>query len=429
MHGSGAPIGRVGGSLSSQKGVRVRSRRLIKIVSPLVLGTLALSACGGGEDGEGPEGSPSGAGKVVKIGFIAPLSGDLSALGLGMRNAVDLAIRQANEEKKVEGWTIQLAAEDDTATANVGAQVATKLAGDNEVAAVVGTLNSSVAQQVQPILDKANIAMVSPANTNPTLTQGDKPNAKARPFKSYFRVATTDAIQGPFAAQYLFNTAQKKNVAVVHDKKTYGQGLTDAFKAEFTKLGGKIATTETVGDKDTNFSAVISKIKPLNPDAVYYGGEFPVASLLSSQMKAGGLRIPLMGGDGIFSGKYIETGKAAVENDLATSVGAPTEELDTAKQFVTDYAAAKFPEPYEAYGAYAYDAANVIIEALAKALEGKDSVADAREDIIAAIQETSLKGVTGDVAFDEFGDTTTKVLTVYAVKGGKWVPEKVDTFK
>ncbi|HVE64632.1 MAG TPA: branched-chain amino acid ABC transporter substrate-binding protein [Mycobacteriales bacterium] len=408
----------------------MRSRRLIKIVSPLILGAMALSACGGGESDDDTSGSSSGGdNKIVKIGLIAPLSGDLSSLGLGMRNAVELAIRQANEKKTVKGYTLQLAAEDDTATANVGAQVATKLAGDNQVAAVVGTLNSSVAQQVQPILDKANIAMVSPANTNPTLTQGDKPDNKVRPFKSYFRVATTDAVQGPFAAQYVFNTIGKKKVAVVHDKKTYGQGLTDAFKSEFTKLGGTVVSTETVGEKDTNFAAVISKIKPLAPELVYYGGEFPVASLLSPQLKAGGLKIPLMGGDGIFSGKYIETGKAAVEGDLSTSVGAPVDQLDTAKQFVTDYEAAKFAETYEAYGAYAYDAANAIINALAKALDGKDDVAAARADIISAIQDTDLKGVTGDVKFDEFGDTTTKVLTVYKVVSGKWAPEKVDTFK
>lgn len=407
----------------------MRSRRLIKIVSPLILGAMALSACGGGESDEDPSGDNGGDNKIVKIGFIAPLSGDLSALGLGMRNAVDLAIKQANEKNTVKGYTIQLAAEDDTATANVGATVAAKLAGDAEVAAVVGTLNSSVAQQVQPILDKASIAMVSPANTNPTLTQGDKPAAKARPFKSYFRVTTTDAIQGPFAAQYVFNTAGKKSVVIVHDKKTYGQGLTDAFKAEYVKLGGKVLATETVGDKDTNFSAVISKIKPQNPELVYYGGEYPVASLLSSQMKANGLKVPLMGGDGIYDGKYIETGKANVEGDLATSVGAPTDQLDSAKQFVTDYAAAAYPEAYSAYGAYAYDAANAIINALAKALDGKDSVAAARADIIAAIQDTDLKGVTGDVKFDEFGDTTTKVLTVYKVTTGKWAPEKTDTFK
>ncbi|HUQ00432.1 MAG TPA: branched-chain amino acid ABC transporter substrate-binding protein, partial [Aeromicrobium sp.] len=377
--------------------------------------------------------------KIVKIGFIAPLSGDLSALGLGMKNAVDLAIKQANAKNAVKGYTIELDAQDDTATANVGATVATKLAGDAQVAAVIGTLNSSVAQQVQPILDKASIAMVSPANTNPTLTQGDKPD-KVRPYKSYFRVATTDAIQGPFAAQYVFNTAGKKSVVVIHDKKTYGQGLSDAFKAEFTKLGGKVLATETVGEKDTNFSSVISKIAPLKPELVYYGGEYPVASLLSSQMKAAGLKVPLMGGDGIYSGEFIKTGKTAVEGDLATSVGAPTDQLDTAKQFVTDYAAGGYAEPYEAYGAYSYDAANVIIAALAKALAEKDDVAGAREEIVKEIQDTNLKGVTGDVAFDEFGDTTTKVLTVYKVTkcpvdpkvcpaGGKWAPDKVDTFK
>ena len=405
----------------------MRSRRLIKIISPVLLGALALSACGGGED-EGDEGPDGGAKKVVKIGFIAPLSGDLSALGLGMKNAVDLAIKQANAKNAVKGYTIELAAEDDTATANVGATVATKLAGDAQVAAVIGTLNSSVAQQVQPILDKANIAMVSPANTNPTLTQGDKPE-KVRPYKSYFRVATTDAIQGPFAAQYVFNTAGKKSVVVIHDKKTYGQGLSDAFKAEFAKLGGKVLATETVGEKDTNFSSVISKIAPLKPELVYYGGEYPVASLLSSQMKAAGVKVPLMGGDGIYSGEFIKTGKTAVEGDLSTSVGAPTDQLDTAKQFVADYAAGGYAEPYEAYGAYSYDAANVIIEALAKALAEKDDVVSAREEIIKEIQDTNLKGVTGDVAFDEFGDTTTKVLTVYKVTGGKWAPDKVDTFK
>ncbi len=216
---------------------------------------------------------------------------------------------------------------------------------------------------------------------------------------------------------------------VIHDKKTYGQGLTDAFKAEFTKLGGKVLATETVGDKDTNFSSVISKIAPLKPELVYYGGEYPVASLLSSQMKAAGLKVPLMGGDGIYSGEYIKTGKTAVEGDLATSVGAPTDQLDTAKQFVTDYAAGGYAEPYEAYGAYSYDAANVIIEALAKALAEKDDVVAAREEIVKEIQDTNLKGVTGDVAFDEFGDTTTKVLTVYKVTGAKWAPDKVDTFK
>ena len=406
----------------------MRQRRLIKIASPLLLGSMLLAACGG-EDNTG-----DGAKKTVKIGLIAPLSGDLSALGLGMKNSAELAIRQANKAEKVKGYTLVLDAQDDQAKADVGAQAASKLSSDPAVAAVIGTLNSSVAQQVQPILNRADITMVSPANTNPTLTQGDKPT-KVRPYASYFRVATTDAIQGPFAANFVFNDVKAKKVVVIHDKKTYGQGLSEAFKKQFTTLGGTVAATETVNADDKNFSAVLSKIKGHNADLIYYGGEYPACSLLSKQAKGQGIKVPVMGGDGIFSGQYLTQGGNEVTGDFATSVGAPVEQLSTAKQFVTDYAAEKFAEPYEAYGAYAYDSANVIIEALAKtiATNGKD-VAASRKDIVTAVGSTDLAGVTGKVTFDEFGDTTTKILTVYkAAKGadGKlaWTPEKVDEFK
>lgn len=367
--------------------------------------------------------------KVVKIGFIAPLSGDLSALGIGMRNSVDLAIKQANASKKLKGWTIQLDAQDDQAKADVGAQVAAKLASDKAVAAVVGTLNSSVAQQTQPVLNKANIAQVSPANTNPTLTQGaDFATAKKRPFPNYFRVSTTDAIQGPFGAQFMFKNLKLTNVATIHDQKTYGKGLVDEFSKEFLKRGGKIVATEVVNPDDKDFSAVIAKVKAANPQAVYYGGEYPAASLLTAQMKAAGVNIPLMGGDGVYSGVYIDTAKAAAEGDYVTSVGAPTETQATAQAFVAAYNKA-YKEPYEAYGAYSFDAANVIIAALNSVLPKAKSVEAARPQILAAIGKTNITGATGAISFDEFGDTTNKVLTVYKVTGGKWVPSVTDKFE
>ena len=128
------------------------------------------------------------------------------------------------------------AAEDDQATPDVGKNAATKLAADKDVVGVVGTLNSSVAQSVQPVLAAANITQVSPANTNPALTQGaDFATAPKRTYPTYFRTCTTDSIQGPFAARYLFEKAGIKEIATVHDKKTYGQGLVDAFTEEYTK--------------------------------------------------------------------------------------------------------------------------------------------------------------------------------------------------
>ena len=112
------------------------------------------------------------------------------------------------------------------------------------------------------------------------------------------------------------------------------------------------------------------------------------------------------------------------DGDLATSVGAPTESLPTAKQFVADYGAAGFSEPYAAYGAYSYDAANAIINALKTSLASASDAKSARQATIDAMSKVSFDGATGKVAFDEFGDTTTKVLTVYKVEGGKWVAEK-----
>jgi branched-chain amino acid transport system substrate-binding protein len=412
--------------------------RFWRIPVLLTIAAMLFAACGSNKD-EGSSGSGSSTTtptKTVKIGVIAPLSGDLSALGLGIRNGVQLAINQANKDNKVKGWKLEIAAEDDTAKADVGAQVATKLASDSEVAAVVGTLNSSVALQVAPILEKANIVQVSPANTGVELTGRDNLANQTRRYKNYFRVSTTDDIQGPFAANYASKELNAKTVVIIHDKKTYGQGLAEAFKGQFEKNGGKVADLETINPGDKDFSAVLSKIKPYNPDLIFYGGEFPEASLISSQAKQQGIKAPLMGGDGVYSSKYFETAGDAAIGDLVTSVGAPTDELDSAKDFVTAYNAD--PElkkdPYEAYGAYAYDAANVIIKAMSTVLPSAKAIDDAtRTKLIDAVQHVSIDGVTGKVAFDKFGDTTTKILTVY--KGEKsadkleWKAAKTDEFK
>ncbi|HYH71685.1 MAG TPA: branched-chain amino acid ABC transporter substrate-binding protein, partial [Nocardioides sp.] len=203
---------------------------MVAIGASLLVASLALTGCGTrGESDSDSTGGAAAENKVAKIGVIAPLSGDLAALGKGIQNSVDLAIKQANDNKTVPGWTLEIAPEDDQATPDVGKNAATKLASDKDVVGVVGTLNSSVAQSVQPVLNSAKISMVSPANTNPSLTQGaDFATAPARTYPSYFRTATTDSIQGPFAARYLFETAGIKEVATVNDKKTYGQGLVNA---------------------------------------------------------------------------------------------------------------------------------------------------------------------------------------------------------
>ncbi len=399
------------------------NRRLVKLAAvTFVAGTLALTGCGSRADTSST--GSAAAKKVAKIGVIAPLSGDLSALGLGIKNSVDLAIKQANDSNAIPGWTLVLAAEDDEAKPDVGKNAATKLSSDNEVVGVVGTLNSSVAQSVTPVLQPAKIVQVSPANTNPTLTQGKDTANPARPYDNYFRTCTTDAVQGPTAATYLLSIGVKQ-VATIHDKKSYGQGLVEAFSKAFTAGGGTIVAAQTINPDDKDFSAVVTNVKAASPAAVFYGGEYPQAGPLSKQMKAAGLNVPLMGGDGIYDPAYVDLAGSAANGDLATSVGAPVESLSSAKAFVAAYTAAAYKDPMGAYGAQSYDAANAIINALKVSLAKATDAKSARGDTVTALGSVSFDGATGKIAFDKYGDATSKVITVYKVTGGKWGTEKI----
>ncbi|WNM34453.1 branched-chain amino acid ABC transporter substrate-binding protein [Streptomyces sp. Li-HN-5-11] len=406
----------------------MRQRSLIAITAALAAGALTLTACGsrGGDKGSGSDG-----GTTVTIGVDAPLTGDLSAMGLGIKNSADLAAKNANKKNYVKGITFKIEALDDQAQPSAGQQNATKLVADKSVLGVVGPLNSSVAESMQKVFDDAKLVEVSPANTGPSLTQGpDWQTKKVRQYKSYFRTATTDAIQGPFAAQYIYNDAKKKKVFVIDDQKTYGKGLAATFTEEFKKLGGQVVGTEHINPDTKDFSAVATKVKNSGADIVYYGGEYPQAGPLSKQIKATGAKIPLAGGDGIQDKTYGQLAGPEATGDLATSVGAPVDQLPSAKQFVADYKAAGYKDEYSAYGGYSYDSAWAIIEAVKKVVDdnGGKLPSDARAKITAAMQNVSFDGVTGKVSFDEFGDATNKQLTVYAIKNGVFAPVKSGTF-
>jgi len=392
-------------------------RRATSLVA-LALTALGLAGCGGRNVDEGAADE-----KVVKIGVISPLTGSLSTFGLGIKNSVDLAVNQANQQGKLKGWKIVLAAEDDGAKADQGAAAANKLASDPTVAGVVGTLNSSVAQQTAPILQRSHIAQVSPANSNPSLTRGDNDAAPKRVWDNYFRLCAIDSLQGPFLADYAYkeanNKAGLKSVVTVNDTKTYGKGLEEAFTKQFEADGGKVLSRDTIATGDRDFGALVTKIVNLKPDLVFYGGESPEAAPLSAQLGKGGFSGPVMGGDGMQSGDYAPGGGRT--GDMAPSFGAPAVKLESAKAFIDAYKAAGYKDDYEAYGALSYDSANVLIEALTKVLPNASSVESARADMLKALTATKdFKGITGTTTFDEFGDTSNKVLTVNKVDGTKW---------
>ncbi|MFJ4703473.1 branched-chain amino acid ABC transporter substrate-binding protein [Streptomyces anulatus] len=395
---------------------------MLILTAVLTTGALTLTACGSRDDSKNSGGD--GGNQTVVIGLDAPLTGDLSALGLGIKNSADLAVKTANKEKTVPGITFKLEALDDQAQPSVGQQNAVKLIGTDEVLGVVGPLNSGVAQSMQKPLNDAKLTQVSPANTGTELTQGNgwKTGDKKRPYASYFRTATTDQIQGAFAAKYLFETAKIKDVYLIDDQKPYGAGLAASFKTTFTELGGKIVGTDHVNPEDRDFNSVATKVKSSKAKAVYYGGEYPAGAPLSQQIKDS-VKIPFMGGDGMYSADFIKLNKKA-EGDIATSVGKPVEELESAKKFIADYKTAGYKDAYEAYGGGTYDATWSIIEAVkivAAENDGKIPADDARAKVLAAMDKVKFEGVTGPVSFDEFGDTTNTLMTAYQVTGGKWV--------
>lgn len=413
----------------------MRQRSLLILTSVLATGALTLSACGSRSDDKKDGGNNSSAPTTnVVIAVDAPLTGQNSATGLGIQYGVQIAIDDANKNNLVPGVHFSLKAYDDKALPASGQQNATAITGDSSIYATVGPLNSGVARSMQQVFATAKMVEISPSNTAVDLTQGKNwaTGTKNRPFPNYFRTATTDAIQGGFAADYAYKDAKKKKVYVVDDKQAYGAGLAGLFKSHFTQLGGAVAGSDHVNTGDKDFSTLVTKIKNSGADLVYYGGQYDEAELVSKQLKAAGAHIPLMGGDGIFSDTYITVGGAASEGDFATSVGVPVTTLPAAKDFIATYKAKGYPGDYGTYGGYSYDAATAIIKAV-KAVKDANggklpASADARAKIIDAVQKADFDGIAGHVSFDQYGDTTNKQLTVYQVKSGKWAAVKSGTY-
>ena len=324
------------------------SHKLLRLVA--VLGILVILAAGCSREESGGDASASGEAKTVKIGFVGPLTGSLASLGLGMKNSIDLAVKEANTAKKIEGWNIVFDPQDDAGKPETGANAANKLASDPDMAGVVGTLQSSISQQVAPVLSRAKIAQVSPANTNDTLTRGtDFATSPKRVWDTYFRLATLDSLQGPFGADYAYDQAGFKSVATVHDKLTYGQGLVATFTDQWKKIGGTVTSANTIAEGDRDFGALVTKIVNEKPDFVYYGGQFPEAAPLSAQLKDRGFKGVVMGGDGMQADDFITGGGS--DGDLGTQVGAPVSKLPEAAKFTDAYEAAGYKEASGPYGA------------------------------------------------------------------------------
>jgi len=400
--------------------MKVSNKRVLAALGVLVAVAMVGTGCSGSTSSSGSSAGP----KVVKIGIGAPLTAGAVALGQGMQRGAQLAIDQANASSTVQAAGIKFVSVsgDDQGDPKTGVIVANTFASDPALVGVMGHLNSGVSIPASKVYATKNIVMISPASTNPALT--------AQGLKNVFRVCTTDAVQGPAGAAYAYKLLGLKSAYVVDDSTPYGSGLASAFAASFKSIGGTVVGTAQTSDKDTDFNSLVTKIKPTNPALIYYGGIYNAGALFAKQAKSGGVKAPFMGGDGLYDPQFIAlAGAAAAEGDYATSVGLPIDKLPAGQAFTSAYNAAFPGKEIAAYDAYAYDAANVIIDATIKAAKttGAATVTgpQGRSLIVSNVAGTNTTGVTGPIAFDPNGDTANKAITLYTVTSGKWATKAV----
>lgn len=363
---------------------------------------------------------------VVKIGVLAPIDAGLTEFGQGIRNSVQVAVDRANKRNAIPGWKIKLVAVDDSSDPDIGAAAAASLAADPDVIGVVGPYNSGVAEAALPVLAAAELALVSPSNTLTSLTRGPDAANPVRPYDTYFRMVASDALQAPFLAKRVYARGIR-TVAVVSETKAVSKGLADAFATAFNAEGGKVTVKRVVPDGTTDFTGFLDAALPRDPDAVFFGGEYKVAAALRDQATTAGFSGPLVGGDGIKDDAYITEAGAASKRTLASSVGTPLASLKTAKRFLALYKKGRFDTAPTDYGPYAYDAANLLIEAAAGALDGRTTIPrNARATVASRVQKAEGEGATGRLGFNKFGDTRNDVFTLYRVSGPKkklvWAP-------
>jgi len=397
-------------------------RRTFSTVAVVLMVTLAWTALlTGCSSSETPD--SNGATEVVsyKIGLGAPLTANAVAIGQGARRGVMLAIEQANasDEAKELGVKFELVDGDDQGDPKLGVNVANQFASDSALIGVVGHINSGVSIPASKVYNDSGLAMISAASTAPELT--------AQGFNNVFRTCTTDAVQGPAAAQAAY--AEGHRVAVIIDDATaYGVGLGEKFGETFVELGGQVVSTERTNDKETDYTSLVTKVMASNADLIYFGGIYTPASYFIKQYKEAGGTGVVMGGDALYAGELVEVaGVDNAEGTLVTAIGYPVDQLPGGQKFVADYKA-MFPndEIASSFDAYAYDAALAMIDAAFKAAAtvGADSLASpaGRTAIIENLAAGAFSGATGDFSFDDNGDTNNKAITVYRIEGGQFVP-------
>jgi len=392
-------------------------RRLLVLLAGVAVLSLAMMSPGSG----GLQPASGAAGKVIKIGVDLPMSGGEAPNGEPTNNGVLLAIDDANKAGGYKGMMFEEVLKDDAVNGvhdpAQGAKNVQELLADSAVVALVASFNSNVGKATIPITNAAGVVQISPAQTNPGLTKpefGALDVRKARPTEiNYFRVCPTDDLQGPVAADYAFKNLKAKKVAILDDQETYGKGIADEFEKEFKRLGGTVVSHDGIPKGTQDFHAILTAIKAKGPDLLFFGGVTTTGGgLVRKQMKDVGLSIPYEGGDGIVEDEFLKVAGDDANGSYGTVAAENADRLPSAQGFIKGYKA-KFNSDPGAYSANAYVAANIIIDAVKAVGPDRAKV----RAWVASLKD--YKSIIGTFSFDKNGDTTNKIISVYAVKNGK----------
>jgi branched-chain amino acid transport system substrate-binding protein len=353
---------------------------------------------------------------TIKIASQSPLSGGQAALGEGIKLGAQLAIDKFKGNLEKAGFKVELVPFDDQAKPDVGVANARNIIADKDILAVVGHLNSGVAIPSSEVYKEVNLAMISPANTAPTVTDRGYPNIS--------RVCGRDDVQGVVGSEFASGTMKVKSVYIVHDKTTYGQGVAEFFRDDAKKKGLNVIGFDGTEEK-SNFDAILTPIKAKNPDVIYFGGIYDQGAPFFKQASEKGIKAKFMGPDGMDSSDLTKIAGKAVVGMHYTSAAGPASALTGAKGFVDDFKK-KFGKNPEPYAAEAYDSTAIVLKALEAAAKG--GKLPSREDVSTAIRGVKHKGITGEIEFDGKGDRKKAlyfVLQVASDNPEKWGDNKI----
>ena len=337
----------------------------------------------------------------VKFGVQGPITGPNAAFGAQLKNGAQQAVDDINAAGGINGQKLALQFGDDVSDPKQGVSVANKFSADG-VKFVVGAFNSGVTMPSSEVYQENGIVQVTPASTNPQITE--------RKMWNIFRTCGRDDQQGAVAGAYILKQFKGKKVAVVHDKTTYGKGLADETIKAMGKGGIKPVLYEGINVGEKDFSALVSKIKQSGADLVYWGGLHTEGGLIVRQMRDQGLKTVLVSGDGITTDEFATIGGPGVEGTLMTFPPDPQKRPEAAA-VLKKFEARNFKP--EAYTLYSYAAVQIMAEGAKRA-----NSTDPKKIADALHKGEPVKTVIGDIGFDKKGDITRPDYTVYTWKKG-----------